>query len=53
MCVCGQVLRAGAHHVTCCERWLYLAMAAKELLLNNGFSDDQVRVAYICAVIYL
>lgn len=37
-----EVLRMGAHHVTCSERWLYLAMACKELLLSNGFSDDQV-----------
>ncbi|KAK3261796.1 hypothetical protein CYMTET_29312, partial [Cymbomonas tetramitiformis] len=41
-----QMLRMGAYHVTCSERWLYLAMAAKELMLNNGFSDDQVKVVY-------
>jgi type III protein arginine methyltransferase len=39
-------LRAGAYHATVVERWLYLAMAAKEALLANGFNDDQ------CCVIY-
>lgn len=39
-------LKHGAHHVTASERWLYLAMATKENLLNNGFSDDQVKVVY-------
>jgi protein arginine N-methyltransferase 7 len=38
-----EVLRLGAYHVTCSERWLYLAMVCKEILLSNGFSDDQVR----------
>ena len=28
------------------ERWLYLAMACKENLLSNGYSDDQVKVVY-------
>lgn len=41
-----EALRAGAHHVTATDRWLYHAMAAKENLLNNGFSDDQVKVVY-------
>ena len=41
-----EALRAGAHHVTATDRWLYHAMAAKESLLNNGFSDDQVKVVY-------
>lgn len=39
-------LRAGARHVTACERWLYLAMSCKEELLTNGFNDDQVKVVY-------
>lgn len=39
-------LKHGAHHVTATERWLYLAMATKENLLNNGYSDDQVKVVY-------
>ena len=38
-------LRAGAHHVTVAERWLYLAMASKESLLANGYSDDQAKVS--------
>lgn len=28
-------LRAGAHHVTAVERWLYLALASKECLAAN------------------
>ena len=28
------------------ERWLYLAMASKEILLQNGFNDDQCKVVY-------
>ncbi len=28
-------LRAGAHHVTAVERWLYLALACKECMLAN------------------
>ena len=39
-------LKAGAHHVTCAERWLYLAMSSKELLLSNGFNDEEVKVVY-------
>jgi len=39
-------LKSGAHHVTATERWLYLAMACKENLLSNGYSDDQVKVVY-------
>jgi protein arginine N-methyltransferase 7 len=41
-----EALRAGAHHVVATDRWLYHATAAKENLLNNGFSDDQVKVVY-------
>lgn len=41
-----ETLRLGAYHVTCSERWLYLAMVCKEILLSNGFSDDQVKVVY-------
>lgn len=41
-----EALRAGAYHVTATDRWLYHAMSAKENLLNNGFSDDQVKVVY-------
>ena len=41
-----EALRLGAYHVTCSERWLYLAMVCKEILLSNGFSDDQVKVVY-------
>ncbi|GHP04547.1 hypothetical protein PPROV_000330100 [Pycnococcus provasolii] len=39
-------LDAGARHVTCVERWLYLAMSCKEVLLTNGYTDDQVKVVY-------
>jgi len=39
-------LEAGARHVTAVERWLYLAMSSKEVLLSNGFNDDQVKVIY-------
>ena len=41
-----EALRAGAHHVVACDRWLYLAMACKESLLANGYGDDQVKVVY-------
>ena len=41
-----EALRAGAHHVVACDRWLYLAMACKESLLANGYGDDQVTVVY-------
>jgi protein arginine N-methyltransferase 7 len=39
-------LEAGAYHVTATERWLYLAMSSKEVLLDNGYNDDQVKVVY-------
>ena len=32
-------LRAGAHHVTAVERWLYLALACKEALAANQVSQ--------------
>ncbi len=32
--------------MTAVERWLYLAMSAKEVLLKNGYTDDQVKVVY-------
>ena len=41
-----QCLKAGAYHVTAVERWLYLAMSCKEVLLANGFTDEQVKVVY-------
>lgn len=31
-------LRAGARHVTCAERWLYLALLCKEVLETNQAS---------------
>jgi protein arginine N-methyltransferase 7 len=39
-------LRAGAFHVTAVERWLYLALACKESLIANQFTDEQARVLY-------
>lgn len=39
-------LRAGAHHVTAVERWLYLALACKECMLANEFSEEQLKVVY-------
>ena len=39
-------LRAGAHHVTATERWLYLALACKESLVSNGFTEEQYKVVY-------
>ena len=37
-------LRAGARHVTAVERWLYLALSAKECLEANGFAPEQFKV---------
>ena len=39
-------LRAGARHVSCCERWLYLAQTCKEALLANGATDAEAAVVY-------
>ena len=39
-------LRAGAYHVTCAERWLYLALEAREALLANGFAEERFTVLY-------
>ncbi|KAL4451864.1 hypothetical protein ABPG75_007526 [Micractinium tetrahymenae] len=39
-------LRAGAHHVTAVERWLYLALACKECMLANEFSEERFKVVY-------
>lgn len=36
-------LRAGAHHVTAVERWLYLALACKESLAANKASASGSR----------
>ena len=40
------IIIVGARHVTCVERWLYLAMTAKETLITNGYDDDHVKVIY-------
>ena len=34
-------LEAGARHVTCTERWLYLATSCKEVLKANGIADER------------
>ncbi|KAK9825810.1 hypothetical protein WJX74_009582 [Apatococcus lobatus] len=39
-------LRAGAHHVTAAERWLYLSLACKEALVANKFPADRHKVVY-------
>ena len=39
-------LRHGAHHVTCLERWLYLALATKESLQRNAFPEEAAAVVY-------
>ncbi|BDA48465.1 Protein arginine N-methyltransferase 7 [Coccomyxa sp. Obi] len=39
-------LRAGAEHVTAVDRWLYMALACKESLVANNFSEDHFSVIY-------
>lgn len=39
-------LRHGARHVTCAERWLYLALGCKASLDANGVSPDAACVIY-------
>lgn len=39
-------LRAGAHHVTAAERWLYLALACKDCLVANEFPEERYKVLY-------
>ncbi|PSC69443.1 arginine methyltransferase [Micractinium conductrix] len=39
-------LRAGARHATVVERWLYLALASKECMLANEFTEEQFKVLY-------
>eukprot|EP00884_Botryococcus_braunii_P006992 jgi/Botrbrau1/16294/Bobra.0066s0063.1 len=39
-------LRAGAHHVTAVERWLYLASSCNEVLQANGFPLERYKVLY-------
>lgn len=39
-------LKAGAYHITCVERWLYLSLACKETLEANGVDDDNYNVIY-------
>ena len=41
--VAMEALRAGAHHVTATDRWLYHAMAAKESLLTSPVSAAATR----------
>ena len=39
-------LRAGARHVTAVERWLYLALATKETLVENQMDEESYSVVY-------
>ena len=39
-------LRAGARHVTAVERWLYLALASKETMMENEIKEDQYSIVY-------
>ena len=39
-------IRAGAFHVTCVERWLYLSHVCKEVLEANKIDDSHFDVLY-------
>lgn len=39
-------LKAGARHVTCVERWLYLSLACNEALKASGYALEQYLVLY-------
>ena len=39
-------LQHGARHVTVAERWLYMALNAKEVLDTNGVEPEAMRVVY-------
>ncbi|MEW5319762.1 MAG: hypothetical protein WDW38_010893 [Sanguina aurantia] len=39
-------LKAGAAHVTCVERWLYLASSCKEVLDINQVPQEQYKILY-------
>ena len=39
-------LQAGAYHVTAVERWLYLSLACKEILVKNQVDDARYDVIY-------
>lgn len=39
-------LRAGAYHVTCVERWLYLSLTCKEIFEANRIDDSHFHVIY-------
>ena len=49
-CIAGlhamMALRAGAHHITAVERWLYLSLACKESLVANKFPAERYKVVY-------
>ncbi len=36
-------MQAGARHVTCVERWLYLAQACQEVLAANGVDRERFK----------
>ncbi|GAX85622.1 hypothetical protein CEUSTIGMA_g13037.t1 [Chlamydomonas eustigma] len=37
-------LKAGALHVTCVERWMYMAQSCREVLVHNGASLEDFKV---------
>ena len=39
-------LKAGARHVTAVERWLYLALACKETMVENEMEEEKYSVIY-------
>jgi type III protein arginine methyltransferase len=39
-------LHAGARHVTAAERWLYLALATKEAMVENEIKEESYSVIY-------
>ena len=39
-------LKAGARHVTAAERWLYMALACKETLVENSIEEEKYSVVY-------
>ena len=44
--VAMHAVRAGAAHVTCVDRWLYLAGSCHEALRSNGIGPDRAKTVY-------